>query len=53
MHFIDYILLAAIGAGLYFALRHMKNHKGCGCGSSGCSGNCQKCSHLSCEKRKE
>jgi hypothetical protein len=44
MSVLDWILLAAVAAGVVFALRSMRRHKGCGCGGScGCGGNCSAC----------
>jgi len=37
----DWILLAGVAAGIVFALRSMRRHRGCGC--SGCGGNCSAC----------
>lgn len=53
MSIIDYLLLAVIGAGLYFALRHMKKNKGGCCGGGGCCGDCRNCNSTTCGKREE
>lgn len=46
MSILDWILVALVVVGLFFAIRHIIKHKGgcCGGGScSGCCGNCSKC----------
>ena len=45
MSFADIIILAAVAAGLFFAVRNMvRRKKKGGCiGCSGCSGNCAEC----------
>ncbi len=39
MHLIDYLLLLLLGLGVYFALRHIRRHGGCG----SCDGDCAHC----------
>lgn len=46
MGLLDWILIALVAAGLFFAVRHIIKHKGgcCGGGScSGCGGDCERC----------
>ncbi|MDY4082023.1 MAG: FeoB-associated Cys-rich membrane protein [Candidatus Metalachnospira sp.] len=51
MSLLDWILVAAVIIGLYFAVRHIIKHKGgCSC-SGGCSGNCSSCTDK-CKKNK-
>ena len=44
MHAIDYILIGAILAAVFLAVRHVRKNKGgCGCGCSGCDGKKKNC----------
>jgi len=47
LHIIDFVILAALGAWLFAAVRRMRSpgHAGCGGCSGACSGCCGLCSH--------
>lgn len=56
LNLLDVVLLAAVGAAVFFAvrstLRSFKNGKCPGCGGcDGCGGNCEKCTEKCKEKK--